>query len=245
MYGLEDADDKTFQTKVDPIVKEIGGQGQVKHSSGADLFEGAHPYVAPTPTRLRQGTVFGPAPEPRPQLQPRSHAGDVETHATEPAHDLPSPSVVASASSAFLFSPPLPPLTPTVGEGVPPSGRLQLASSSLKNSLCAQGGNPDSIDGLVMTDQEPITMPQLTELHARIEALQLAEFLSEDEAFDLLDCVSDAIELRQTWLIQGRRRVHDTELELMITISKMVGLAQIIKANKALARQFRRKFVNM
>ena len=70
-------------------------------------------------------------------------------------------------------------------------------------------------------------MPQLTELHARIEALQLAEFLSEDEAFDLLDCVSDAIELRQTWLIQGRRRVHDTELELMITISKMVGLAQI------------------
>ena len=88
-------------------------------------------------------------------------------------------------------------------------------------------------------------MPQLTELHARIEALQLAEFLSEDEAFDLLDCVSDAIELRQTWLIQGRRRVHDTELELMITISKMVGLAQIIKANKALARQFRRKFVNM
>ena len=40
MYGLEDADEATFQAKIDPIVKAIGDQGQVKHSGG-DLSEDA------------------------------------------------------------------------------------------------------------------------------------------------------------------------------------------------------------
>jgi hypothetical protein len=93
-------------------------------------------------------------------------------------------------------------------------------------------------------DQALVTMAQLTHLHARVEALEVSELLSEVESFALLDSVANVIELRQTWLVQGRRRVHDTEFELVATVCTMVRLAEAIETDKQLARQFRRKFVS-
>eukprot|EP01043_Picozoa_sp_COSAG02_P027326 COSAG02_NODE_1607_length_11715_cov_298.359935_6_plen_324_part_00 len=59
MYGLEDADEKTFHVKVDAIAKAIGDRGQLNHSDFSQ-------DVAPAQTRtVRQGTVaFEPTLEP-------------------------------------------------------------------------------------------------------------------------------------------------------------------------------------
>ena len=126
MYGLEDADEATFQAKIDPIVKAIGDQGQVKHSGG-DLSEDATPQVAPAGTRLRQGTtVFEPTPEPAPAPAP--------ARARAPARPT-TPALAPVAPDARSFTPSMQAqMSPTSNALGMPYGTAQQGAGSPNTS---------------------------------------------------------------------------------------------------------------
>ena len=100
MYGLEDADEKTFHVKVDAIAKEIGDRGQLNHS---DLSKDV---AAAQTSTARQGTAaFEPTPEPAP--------------ARAPAPRAPAPAPVPARAPLALT-----PSTPATAHAVPRSAAM-------------------------------------------------------------------------------------------------------------------------
>jgi hypothetical protein len=86
-----------------------------------------------------------------------------------------------------------------------------------------------------------VTDGQLSALQARLEALHVANLLSDDELFSLEDLCADFAELQAT------AGVVTKELLLAVssaaTLQKLVGVSERMASDKAFARQARRKFV--
>ena len=171
MYGLEDADEATFQAKIDPIVKAIGDQGQVKHSKG-DLSEDATPQVAPARTRLQQGTtVFEPTPEPAPARAP----APAQARAPASAPWAPAP---APAPAARPTTPALAPVAPDARSFTP---SMQALMSPTSNALGMPYGTAQQVAGSPNTSDTPLgqrldgSSSSLADLSALLEIMNERE----------------------------------------------------------------------
>lgn len=123
MYGLEDADEKTFHVKVDAIAKAIGDRGQLNHS---DLSKDVAPAQTST---VRQGTVaFEPTPEPAPARAPApvpARAPLAFTPSTPAAaHAVPRSAAMTEQPHSQGFSPSVQIMSPSA----PPIGQHQQPS---------------------------------------------------------------------------------------------------------------------
>lgn len=89
--------------------------------------------------------------------------------------------------------------------------------------------------------QQAISTAQLVALQSRIEALHAAQLLSDDEFYTLEDVCCDVMELET--VAGGKLTTEMAQTHpLVAKACKMVGLAERLEGDAALARQLRRKF---
>jgi hypothetical protein len=95
--------------------------------------------------------------------------------------------------------------------------------------------------------QAAIDAPRLAALQTRLQALHVAQLLSDDELYALEDTVADFVELEAaagTVITQGA--IHSTPGDAYASAAKLVklvALSERIVADSAFARQARRKYV--
>ena len=93
--------------------------------------------------------------------------------------------------------------------------------------------------------QQAISTAQRVALQSRIEALHAAQLLSDDEFYTLEDVCCDVMELET---VAGGKLTTEMAAQMAQThplvakACKMVGLAERLEGDAALARQLRRKF---
>jgi hypothetical protein len=93
------------------------------------------------------------------------------------------------------------------------------------------------------TVTEAVSVEQLVALQARLEVLNAANLLADEEMFAIEDAIAGFSDLRQSLLQQAQTvTVHCTSEEA-VKLLRIVGASETFSSDAAFARQLRRKFV--
>ena len=84
---------------------------------------------------------------------------------------------------------------------------------------------------------------ELSELYTRVERLQAADLLSEAEAFEITDCLSDFVDVVAA---EARHGVVPAVVfgQTVETVHRLAAQSSVLHSDATFARQIRRKFIS-
>lgn len=245
--------DVAFTHQVDLLCREIGERGKAKLTVDR-VSEGVPPAPASTPA---------PAPAPQASAPARDRA-----LAPAPA-PAPATPVLISTAPEPSFSPRMQ-MTTAPTQPVGSVGLAEVASLFKEQQTLLLERDEKAraeMDTRLETQraemraemekqrqeltpappQEAISAGQLAALQARLQAMNQAKLLDEEELFALEDLCADFAELKSIsvgGVMTKEMVLASPALVAAATLCKLVGVSEQIAGDAAFARQVRRKFVS-
>ena len=251
------ATDELFLKQIDAVERDLGERGKRR------LHEGVPPALAPR----------GPEPEPEPEPAPAParvpSRPPAPAPAPAPAHPARSPSLKRSfaepSSPALAIQPQNVEDTSLVEvllareDKIRQEAKEEKAAQEAKYEKLRQemdakiDAKVEQVREQMREDMKPkpaLSPEQIDALQTRLEALHVAELLSDEELFALEDIVADFVELEASTMPAMRpitlEAVHTSPGDACAPAAKLlklVALSERLATDAAFARQARRKFV--
>ena len=248
------ATDELFLKQIDAVQRDLGERGK----GARRLHEGVPPALA----------QCGPEPEPEPAPAPAPARVPSRPPAPAPAPPARSPSLKSFAepsSSALAIQPQNVEDTSLVEvllareDKIRQEAKEEKAAQEAKYEKLRQemdakiDAKVEQMREQMREDMKPkpaLSPSQIDALQTRIEALRVAELLSDEELFVLEDIVADFVELEASTMPAMRpitlEAVHTSAGDACAPAAKLlklVALSERLATDAAFARQARRKFV--
>ena len=240
-YSCESDDEKTFEKKVDAVVREIADRGKPKlntrpRPASESVAEGVPPAPAPA-ANPKPSSALVSAPAPAPATPPRPPAATAQDQSFTPTMMM-SPmaqSVVQHQGSSVGASPgSFAEMTSFFREE---REHLETKMEKMREQLTTTLTPP--------TPKELISAEQLVALQSRLGQIHAAQLLSDDELFVTEDLITDFLELKTDTggAITGDTVFGGAASQTIDKLHKLVGVSEGLVSDAALARQLRRKFM--
>jgi hypothetical protein len=241
-WDAESDDDAAFERRLDAVVREIGDRGKLTMAIMPESVPPERmPAKAPSSTGVAALTMASaPGPAPAPALAPASTPSQAATPAPAPA---PAPAlaptaVVPAASTPDRFSPSVQ-MTASIASPMQQLGLLEVRSlfKEMRNEWKAEMKAEQEER---QHDTTVVSEAQVAALQARLERVQQASLLTDDESFAVEDIIADFVEATASFAVITMECVNSSDAAR--TAHKLIALSEKMPNDAAWSRQIKRKF---